>query len=73
MTVRLSLNELVEAVQGMGSYVCVRHWCTSIGPSFFEVGVYLEGGAFEPLTPLWSTREAAWRDALARLGGTHAR
>lgn len=65
-----SLSQLVEKVRACAGYeetVCVNRWCTSAGPQFFEVGLW-EGASFIPLTPLWSSRQGAWKDAIARLG-----
>ena len=49
--------------------VCRRYWLTHNGPSFYEVGRWSDGAMqFESLTPLWTSREAAWQDAARRLG-----
>lgn len=65
------LGELVEKVRDHVHWkeaVCVRHWTTPSGPCFFEVGRWEDGSTqFTALTPLWSSREAAWNNAVERL------
>lgn len=67
----LPLRELVERVRAHAPWqeaVCRRRWCTAMGPSFFEVGVWqADSMSFAALTPMWSSREAAWKDALERV------
>ena len=66
------LGELVEKVRAYSDWaeaVCRRSWITPTGPCSYEIGRWLEGHVyFTPLTPLWSSREAAWNDAVNRLG-----
>ena len=66
------LGELVERVRACHPHteaVCRRLWSSPTGLDFYDVGSYVKGSTyFVPLTPMWGTRNAAWVDAVKRLG-----
>lgn len=67
----VGLTESVDEVRAHFPWqaaVCRRYWLTNSGPSFYEVGRWIDGTTqFVSLTPLWASREAAWTDAVRRL------
>lgn len=70
-TIAPSLKDRVEKVRAYSQAadaVCREHYMGADGMRFYEIGDWEEGTTrFIPLTPMWSSREAAWDDALERL------
>ncbi len=72
----VSLGELVQAVRFVSDEGVQdrEYWLHLQNARFYEVGVYEPGSTeFLPITPLWSSRKAAWIDAANRLGAKRPR